>query len=120
MELEWIKCKGSIWCELFKVDTSHRLLRRMDGVYLVWAISDGKISVLKVGCGNIASEIDKLKSDLAMKAFANHGAFVTWAEAPNSKHQGICYHLSRSLSPKMYEIFSSKSEIDVNLPWNGS
>lgn len=119
MELTWMKCKGGIWCEVFKVDTSHKLIRNTDGVYIVWTVVKGAINVVKVGCGNIAEEIDDMKRDLAMMAFAAHGAFISWSDAPTAKHAGICSFLTQKVNPTMHDSFPSKGSIEVNLPWEG-
>lgn len=117
MVVEWFKCKGDVWCELNKIDTEHKYLAELDGVYIIWC-GDGKDrQVLKVGFGSIRTEILDNKQDIAVQAFKKIGIYVTWAEVSRFSQEGVYSFLIRELDPKFKieppKFFKTK----VNLPW---
>lgn len=115
MQVEWYKCSGGIWCDLTKLDLEHKYLQGFDGVFILWSGSNPK-SVIKIGEGNVPKEFSELKKDLAVMAFSHLGLFVTWAEVPGSKREGVINFLAGELKPK-FKVDSKSKPVKVNLPW---
>jgi hypothetical protein len=116
MQVDWIMCKGNIWCELNKVDTDHKNLVGEQGVYIIWSGKEAK-NILRIGSGIIRSEILKNQKDIAMLAFFHVGVYVTWAEVGNKKDNVVAY-LQQKLHPKFMDNPSKASPVNVNLPWD--
>ncbi len=117
--LLWYKCKGDIWCDLFKVDLDHPSIRNTTGIYIVWYEQGSSRKVLRVGMGNIFTEINKLQKDLTYKAFAAHGVSVTWADAPIMKRAGVATYFINTLSPAILgDAIPRSIPIKENLPWD--
>ncbi len=116
--LQWYKCKGDIWCDLFKVDLDHPSIRNTNGVYIIWYGKDDSRKVLRIGMGNIFTEISKLQKDLTYKAFSAHGVNVTWADVPIMKRAGVATYLINTLSPAILgDALPRAIPIKENLPW---
>lgn len=113
---DWYKCTGGIWCDLFKLDLSDEYVKEINGVFIVWSGKTER-SILVIGEGNISLELKKLKSNLAIKAFAHHGVQVTWCELSSMKRAGTAAYLSNLLSPKMRSANTGSIPIKINLPW---
>lgn len=116
MTVSWYKCLGDIWCELNKVDTSHKSLEDLEGVYIIW---EGKNkSILRIGYGLIKREILRNKSDIAVQAFSHLGLFITWAEVSEGSQKGVYSYLVKIIPPKIIEIEPKMFTTKVNLPWD--
>jgi len=116
--LEWYKCKGDVWCDLFKVDLNHPSIKNTAGVFIVWYGKGDQRKVLRVGQGNIYQELIKLQNDLTFKAFASHGVMVSWASVPPLKRPGVLMFLINSLSPALLGDAPPRAiPIKENLPW---
>ncbi len=115
MILDWIKCKGEIWCELFKLDLDHKLLD-INGVFLIFTEENANGTVL-IGSGNIQDILRKASKDPAVAAFQSHGCFVTWAKAGVLTQSGIVSYLISKLQPKLNSKSPKSIPISVNLPW---
>jgi hypothetical protein len=115
MEVEWVMCKGNIWCELNKIDAHHKNLEDEKGVYIIWSGRDQK-SVLRIGHGLISDEIIKNQKDIAIHAFLQYGVFVTWCPVGFRK-EGVVAFLQNLLKPKFSDNRSTASAVKVNLPW---
>jgi hypothetical protein len=117
--LEWYRCKGEVWCDLFKVDLNHSSIRNTNGVYVIWYGSGANRKVLRVGQGNIYSEILKLQNEIIFKAFAAHGVMVSWVEVPPLKRAGVLIYLINTLNPAILGDAAPRAiPIKENLPWD--
>ncbi len=116
MTVEWIKCKGDTWCDLFKLDMNHSLLD-INGVFVIFG-GNGVDDIIYIGCGNIKSELNKLVKDPAIVAFKSHGCFVTWAHTNKLTQSGIANYLINNLKPKLNPKASKSLNVTVNLPWS--
>lgn len=117
MEVSWVKCKGSIFCDLFKLDVAHKNLTGLEGVYIVWTGADSNRKVLRVGCGDIQKEFIRLRKDLSMQAFSHLGASVTWTVVDENRHHNILAFLIQKYQPSIVENNKVAKPIEVNLPW---
>ena len=117
MIIEWYKCRGGVWCELFKLDLTHKYLDTNDCVYVIWSGMTTR-NILKVGSGNIKNEFAKQKKELAIMAFQHHGVYVAWAEVPSGRKNGIEHYLYEKLSPKLPSSAPKGLKTKVNLPWD--
>lgn len=115
MASNWYKCKGGIWCDLYKLDIEHDYLKKLDGVFVIWAgdIKDHK--VINVGSGNIRSKLMTAKSDKAIQAFTNVGVFVSWTEVGAFKRAGVELYLINSLKPLI--VYSTPKGIPIKTPF---
>ncbi|MBE2188512.1 MAG: hypothetical protein IAE98_03510 [Candidatus Kapabacteria bacterium] len=116
MAIDWHKCKGGVWCDLFQLDLEHEFLRNLSGVYIVWSGTTEK-SVLKVGSGLISTELKKERSDLAIQIFSHHGVYVSWAEVSALKRESVMLYLAEVLSPKLPVNLPRTIPVKVDLPW---
>lgn len=117
MAVDWLKCKGGVWCDLFKLDLNHEYLN-VNGVFIVWVGENNERKVLKVGSGNIAQNFAALRKELAIQAFSHLGVKVTWTEASALKRAGIELYLNSELDPTMMADLPKALPIKVPLPWN--
>ncbi|HOM05349.1 MAG TPA: hypothetical protein PLU67_07640 [Candidatus Kapabacteria bacterium] len=112
----WYKCKGEVWCELFKLDMEHPVLKTAEGVYIIWTgVNDRK--VLKVGSGLIRSQLMTARQDVTINAFATRGVFVTWSEVGKVKRDGVEAYLINTLSPLFVPYKPKAIPIKIKLPW---
>jgi hypothetical protein len=117
MTLEWFKCKGNQWCNLFKLDLNHEYLQGSEGVFVIWTGAGNNTKFLSVGYGNIGAHLKSNKAELAIQAFQHIGVYVSWAEAPESKQPGISLFLTKALNPAIISSVPKAMAIKVNLPW---
>ena len=115
MTVSWYKCQGDIWCELNKIDTNHKNLEDVEGVYIIWEGKNG--SVLRVGFGLMKREIMRNKSDIAIQAFSHLGLFITWAEISENSQKGVYSYIVKTLKPKFIDIEPKLLVTRVNLPF---
>lgn len=113
----WFKCKGAVWCELFKVDLNHKYLADSEGVFVIWIGDYKDAKVLKVGSGSITKKLSAIKKDIAIQAFKFHGLFVSWTEVSAIKQKGMELFLINELKPRMQDSVPKAIPIKVNLPW---
>lgn len=116
--LEWNKCKGDIWCDLFKLDLEHEYIVGVHGVYVLWHGDSGNYTPLKVGYGEINNELFVDRKDLAIQAFSHLGVKVSWAEVQGMKRKGVYAWLKNKLNPKIITDLQAGSPIECNLPWD--
>ncbi len=116
--LEWNKCKGDIWCELFKLDLEHEYIVGVQGIYILWHGEAGDITPLKVGYGEINIELHAEREDLAIQAFSHLGVKVSWAEVLGMKRKGVYAWIKNKLDPKINTQLQAGSPIECNLPWD--
>ncbi len=117
MELEWIKCRGGEWCELNRLDLSHKNLKNIDGVFILWYGKDDR-TILRTGNGRIATLLLENREDIAIQAFSKYGLYVTWALVPMFKRKGVEIYLSKTLNPKIKDDLPKGRPVKVNLPWD--
>jgi hypothetical protein len=117
MDVSWYKCKGSIWCELGRLDLENKNVSDVVGVYILWAQNGDERVIIKIGQGRIADELKKNMKELAIMAFMVHGLFVTWAEISPSKIKKVYSWLIHELKPKIIDEKPSAPPINCNLPW---
>lgn len=100
ISLIWVKTSSSRWCKLVEVNLA---LVRTYGVYVIW--HGGYPSrVVKVGHGDIATELAACREDPRVMSYAKEGAlFVTWAAVAASSAAGVDLHLADSLRPLIEE-----------------
>lgn len=116
MKIDWYKCEGDIWCDLEKVDAANKLFNQLDGVYVIWIGSLNR-TVLRIGHGNIRSQISANKNDLAVRAFSHLGVYITWCKVSENNQKGIHAYLSKTMFPKIMDNVPKVNQIEVNLPW---
>lgn len=117
LQVSWVKCKGGVYCDLFKLDVTHKNLADLDGVYIIWTGAESNRRVLRVGCGDIQTEFIRLRKDLAMQAFQHLGAQVTWTLVDPSKHHNIMAFLIQKYNPSIIENNKIAKPIEINLPF---
>ncbi len=120
MELEvyWCKCKGKVWCELFRVDYDHKNLQGVEGVYILWYEMQER-EIIKVGKGLISEELKRDAADLSIQAFQKYRPKATWAELEPEEIDGVLAYLNIKLKPKIAgEQGDRNNPIEVNLPWD--
>lgn len=115
MTVDWFKCKGDVWCDLFKLDLSHSLLD-VGGVFIIFG-GNGTDDIIFVGHGNVKTELNRLSKDPAIAAFQSHGCFVTWAKVSMLTQSGVEFYLINKLKPKLNTKTSKSIPVSVNLPW---
>lgn len=118
MIINWYKCTGNTWCDLFKLDLTSKYLHGLSGVYILWTKVNDDIITIKVGYGNIIAETSLCKKELAIIAFASKGIFLTWAEVPQAKQKSVAGYLISKLQPKIDKFIPPGERIEVNMPWN--
>jgi hypothetical protein len=116
MAADWFKCKGDVWCDLFKINLNHDTLQ-MTGVFIIWIESGNSRKVLRVGKGDIADELTKCKNDIVMQAFMHKGLKVSFTPVIESQCKSVEVYLYRTLSPTVNGSIPSGLPIKINLPW---
>ncbi len=117
MAADWYRCKGSDWCDLYKIDINHPTLSELKGVYIIWAGKDATRKILKVGYGKISTEIYKIRDEIIIKAFKSHGVKVTFASVPEDQSKAIAIYLNKLLLPTISYNAPTGIPIKINLPW---
>ena len=113
----WYKCKGDIWCELFKLDMNHEVLKKAEGAFIIWTgVKERKI--LKIGSGSIRTHLMTARSDMAINAFSNIGVFCTWTELGALKRSGVELYLANTLKPLIATPTPRAIPIKIKLPWD--
>ena len=116
MNVNWNKCKGSIWCKLNGVDLNHNHFDDMRGVYIIWHGGDNPQTV-RVGQGFIKDRLASHRLDPEIQAYTHLGLYVTWAHVQENYLDGVEVFLAQNLNPLVGEQFPNARPIPVNLPW---
>lgn len=117
LEIDWFQCTGAIWCELNKLDITHKYVKSITGVYILW-YDVQKTEIVKVGHGKIKDELLKDRKELAIQAFAKYKVKVTWADVSKSKLEQVHAYLEDILKPTISDDNLDKTKkIEVNLPF---
>lgn len=98
-QIDWMKCKGGKWCDLFKINLESTALKDGNGVYVIWTGKDGQDKILRVGHGNLSEELIKARENLAIQAFRHIGVPVAIAEIPEEHSAGVATYLNKKLKP---------------------
>ena len=118
--LKWIKCDGNQWCNLLRLDLSHRNLQGVEGVYVIWSGGEHP-RTLYVGQGNIVERLTEHRRTMDTPALSLLGLFVTWAEVPQQDRDSVEGYLAEELQPargeRHPEPLPSPPETEINLPW---
>lgn len=117
MTVRWLKCKGNVWCDLFKLDLSNEYVKQLEGIYVVWT-GDLPKKVLRVGSGYISRELFKIRNELSFQAFKHLGLNVSWAQLSALQRKGALVYLYEELLPSMQKDIPSGIPFKINLPWD--
>ncbi len=115
MHVDWIRCKNIGPCHLESVD-----LESVDmvGVYVIWH-GGPQPRVVRVGQGDIARCLQQHRDEAEILAYKKYGElFVTWADVPASKRDGIESYLTETWSPLIARTFPMIFPIAVNSPFD--
>jgi hypothetical protein len=94
--LLWVRGSANGWCKLLELNLG---LIHTHGVYVIWH-GGFPSRVLKVGYGDIATELADRCRDHRILAYMKYGAlFVTWASVGASDAAGVARHLADTLRP---------------------
>ncbi len=115
--VDWYRCKGAQWCDLFKVDLNHTIIKKASGIYVIWSGDFTSRNILKVGNGRIFGEFGSARNELAIQAFQHLGVFATWAEVSALKVKKVENFLIEVLRPKLSSGTTKGGSLKVNLPW---
>jgi len=116
VKLDWIKCKGDVWCPLNTVNLQHSHFDDLEGVYIIWHGGDNAATV-RVGQGVIRDRLAAHRNDPEIQAYADWDLYVTWVAVAASYRDGVEAFLAQRLGPKVGERFPDRAPIEVNLPW---
>ncbi len=117
MQLDWYRCKGAVWCDLFKVNLENPIIKKASGVYVIWSGDYTERNILKVGNGKIYAEFATAKNELAIQAFSHLGVFCTWTEVSSLKIRKVENFLIAALKPKLSGGIVKGGHVEVNVPW---
>lgn len=116
MKLDWVMCKGDLWCPLATVD-----LQSVDavGVYVIW--KPGGLpsrNVICVGQGGIGDRLLARRGDYRVQFHEGvPGLLVTWAAVPDQRaRDGVERFLADSLRPLVGDRHPDAAPVSVNLP----
>jgi len=118
LSLEWIKCEGDVWCNLFTVDLNHSHFDGLEGVYIIWYWQNSNLPItVRVGQGVIRDRLAQHRKDAEILAYKQYNLYVTWAMVAESQRDGVERYLGENLNPKVGIRLPDVSPIEVNLPW---
>ena len=117
-ELDWFFCNGDVWCDLNRVDLSHKYIKSLQGVYLIW-YEKPELTIVAVGYGKIAIELQDKIDDLAVQAFQKYDLKVSWAEVSSRKRKDIYAYLVDRFNPKIVlESVQKGKPVECETPWD--
>lgn len=117
MKAKWFRCKGNVWCDLFKLDLKNEYVKTIEGVFVLWT-GDVPKKVLKIGSGNISRELLKLRNDFSIRAFQHLGVKVSWAHISPIQRNGALVYLYNELIPSMQTDIPKGVPMQINFPWD--
>lgn len=117
--LEWFKCFGNKWCNLYEVDLDHSHFDGRTGVYVIW-YGEKKPTVLRVGQGFLRDRLNEERKDHILAAYRHNGLFVTWAKVMEYDCASVEKYLGDVLKPVVASRLQDVHPIRVNLPWEES
>lgn len=117
MFLNWMNCRGDVWCKLNHVNLDHEHFNGKNGVYIIWhGGTDPK--VVYVGQGNIRDCLKKHRSDRRIQQYKDLDLYVTWAIVSAQERAGVKAYLADYWNPKVGEQHPDARHINVNSPWD--
>lgn len=111
LSVKWAKYKKQGWCKLNNLNLE---LVKSHGVYIIWKPQD-RNNVIRIGQGNIASELQKLRNQSSIARFGDD-LLVTWAAIQDKYRDGVERYLYEQYSPISIERINNTRLIHVNLP----
>ncbi len=119
--MEWMKCMGDRWCDLFDVVLESNHFDKLEGVYIIWYWHKNYFPcAVRVGQGNIRERLLQEKQRPAVLALKDYDLLVTWASVEKSQRDGVERYLGETLAPIIKRLLPKASPIRVMLPWEGS
>ncbi len=114
--LDWIRYPNGDWCNFHSLNLYQAHFDIMNGVYIIWYSTTGRI--LYVGQGHIRNRLEERKKDVRFKWYERSNIYVTWAEVDKHYQNSIESYLADILKPIIGEIHPhNELDIEVNLPW---
>jgi len=114
LKLVWGKCnKNSHWCNFINLNINS--IETEIGVYLIW-YGGKEPKYVRVGQGIIKERLSIHKTEEEILEYENLGLFVTWADVPKNKLDGVEAYLGDVCNPLVGERFPDRTLIKVNLP----
>ena len=117
MKVAWVKCTGSVWCQLSTVNMASISGK---GVYLIWHVpGDGdRNPALYVGQGDIQERVSYHKTNPELDPWRPEGAiYVTWTMLPNkADRNGVERYLADRFNPLVGSHHPDVLPIEVNVP----
>lgn len=117
MKVRWFKCRGNVWCDLFKLDLSNDYVKTINGIFIIWT-GDIPRKVLRIGSGNISRELSAIRREISFKAFQHHGLKVSWAEISALQRNGALAYMYNELLPTMQKEIPKGVPFHLNFPWD--
>jgi DNA-binding response OmpR family regulator len=115
--VQWEKCKGGTWCNLFELDLDHEHFNDREGVYVIWQGDENPV-VLRVGHGLIRESLARERNDKNLWGYTDqHELCVTWAEVNPRFRDGVFRYVSEALEVEFENGSPDVQPIAVNLPW---
>jgi hypothetical protein len=111
--LAWVKDPANEWLSFETLQLSRI---GADGVYVLW-YGGPRPGTIRVGKGDIASQLKLHRNDPKILAYSGLGLFVSWAEIPFLLQDGIERYLAEQLSPLIAAKCADVRQIVVNFPW---
>lgn len=117
MQLNWIKCKGDVWCKLNSVNLDHEHFNNRYGVYIIWH-GGANPRVVYVGQGNIKDCIEHHRQNPDVQKYEHLGLYVTWARVSDDYINNAKAYLADKWDPIVSEHHSQAPPTEVNSPWS--
>jgi len=116
--LHWWKCENKngnlVWCPLEQLNLN---TATEEGVYIIWYENEESRRCVYVGQGDVDDRLGKHKKDPDILRHKKLGTlYVTWADIPKSKRNGVERFLADVLEPLEGEQHPNDPHIAVNLP----
>ncbi|MFT6501138.1 MAG: hypothetical protein ACJASQ_001248 [Crocinitomicaceae bacterium] len=114
LKLEWLKCKGDIWCSFQNLTIDHAFFDGFIGVYIIWQEKD----VIKIGGGNFRNCIIEDRNNENI-TFNYPSAKVTYAQVDSANISGVIRFLEDNLAVQIQsqKFDENTQSIEVNFPW---
>lgn len=109
--LSWVKCTGSVWCTLKRVNLVSA--KTAHGVYVIFKPSG---MVVRVGQGNVAERLEDHRGNSEIMQYGDD-LLVTWAQVDQALCDGVERYLELKCHPIVGERFPQAQPIEVNLPF---
>lgn len=107
IQLKWVKCTGSKWCSLQKLNLDSV---SGEGVYAIWNQSN----MVRIGQGDIADRLLEHRTNPQITRYGD--LHVTWAIVPEHYRDGVERYLADHYQPIEGDRFPQTQPIAVNLP----